>query len=114
MSRYAVLIDYYTEGLHYVMRTDNPRGSKPVVHEVDSIVEALALAADHANGHNWEIVERIDRPWESSHASIEDAHDAVIEAAKAGRDDDWGPQARYDMARALATLSNLTNEAARG
>lgn len=60
MSRYAVLIDYYTEGLRYVMRDDNPRGSKPVVHEVDTVAEALVLAADHAYGCAWEIVDRID------------------------------------------------------
>lgn len=58
--RYAVLIDYHTEGLGYVKRGDNPRGSRPVVHEVETITEALVLAADHAFGHSWEIVERID------------------------------------------------------
>lgn len=60
VSRFAVLIDYYTEGLAYVMRDDNPPGSKPVVHEVDTLNEALVIAADHANGSNWEIVQRVD------------------------------------------------------
>lgn len=57
MSRYAVLIDGYTEGLRYVMNRD----VKPeVVHEVETISEALVLAADHSYGSAWEIVERID------------------------------------------------------
>lgn len=62
MTRYAVLIDYHTEGLQYVMRHDPgmPLSGPGVVHEVDTIGEALVVAADHAHGHNWEIVRRID------------------------------------------------------
>lgn len=62
MRRYAVLIDYHTEGLHYVMRhyPGVPLSQPGVVHEVETITEALVLAADHAHGHEWEIVERID------------------------------------------------------
>lgn len=62
--RYAVLIDHGTEGLAFVMRDDEeavylsrvPR----VVHEVETMREALVLAADNSFGSSWEVVERID------------------------------------------------------
>lgn len=65
MTRYAVLIDHGMEGLGFVMRDDDAqypdrRGRRSVVHEVDTITEALVLAADNSFGSSWEIVERIN------------------------------------------------------
>lgn len=60
MKRYAVLIDYYTEGLHYVTVPEEypKRGQR--IAEVETLGEALVLAADHAHGNGWEIVERVN------------------------------------------------------
>lgn len=63
VHKYAVLIDGYTEGLRYVQTQDpakpNDRNAM-IPHEVETISEALVLAADNSYGSAWEIVERID------------------------------------------------------
>lgn len=42
--------------------------------------------------------------------AIDELRSIVIEAAERGRQDDWGAQAKYDLAVALAALANARNE----